>query len=372
MKEINIDHSGRSNNSVLVVDGSNSMRPKRSSPAANPPTRQGTRRGPPTKPQKTEHALWVGNLPPSIDVYDLKEHFSQGATEDIQSVFLISQSNCAFVNYRSATSCVDALTRFHGSQLRFSRLVCRLRKGLEISELHKRSPDPGKHNITWPAESPGDEAYGPTACQPKLEIHPSENRYFIVKSLTIEDLETSKDTGIWATQPHNEISLSQAYDTSKNVHLIFSANKSGEYFGYARMSSSIVDDEDLSRAVQLRTHYSSAKTELNVTPTLATSTAPAGIIVRDLGRGTVFWEVRPPGSHSGCNGIEYEQAAWPEFSSLGTPFGIEWVSTNRVLFDRTRDLRDPWNVNREVRIARDGTELEPSVGRKLIQLFHSV
>jgi RNA recognition motif-containing protein len=368
MREMTIDHSTRSNNSVLVVDGSNSMRPKRSSPAANPPTR----RGPPTKPHKTEHALWVGNLPPSIDVHDLKEHFSQGATEDIQSVFLISQSNCAFVNYRSATSCVDALTRFHGSQLRFSRLVCRLRTGLEISELQKRSPGPRKHNSIWPTESPGNEAYGPTACQPKLEIHPPENRYFIVKSLTIEDLETSRDTGIWATQPHNEMPLRKAYDTSKNVYLIFSANKSGEYFGYARMSSSMTDDGDLSRTVPLRTQYTLAKTELNMAPTLATSTAPAGIIVRDLGRGTVFWEVRPPGNHSGCNGIEYEQAAWPEFSSLGTPFGVEWVSTNRVLFDRTRDLRNPWNANREVKIARDGTELEPSVGRKLIQLFHSI
>jgi hypothetical protein len=46
------------------------------------------------------------------------------------------------------------------------------------------------------------------------------------------------------------------------------------------------------------------------------------------------------------------------------------LATSRLPFYRTRGLRNPWNSNREVKIARDGTELEPGIGAKLLQLFH--
>jgi hypothetical protein len=38
-----------------------------------------------------------------------------------------------------------------------------------------------------------------------------KDKFFIVKSLTVEDLELSVRNGIWATQPHNEESLNKAY-----------------------------------------------------------------------------------------------------------------------------------------------------------------
>lgn len=40
--------------------------------------------------------------------------------------------------------------------------------------------------------------------------------------------------GSWATQPHNEVILNLAFRTSQDVYLIFSANKSGAFQGYAR------------------------------------------------------------------------------------------------------------------------------------------
>ncbi|KFX93340.1 hypothetical protein O988_06858, partial [Pseudogymnoascus sp. VKM F-3808] len=52
-------------------------------------------RGPPRKPAQSDYALWVGNLPPAVSVLDLKEHFAQGARENILSVFLIAKSSCA-------------------------------------------------------------------------------------------------------------------------------------------------------------------------------------------------------------------------------------------------------------------------------------
>ncbi|KAJ5240582.1 Nucleotide-binding alpha-beta plait [Penicillium citrinum] len=347
----------KSENSLLIIDGSNSMMPSQSPPASKP----ATRRGPPTKPKQSGHALWVGNISSSVNVSDLKEHFSQGAREEIQNVFFISQSNCAFVNYRSAASCVAALARFHGSELYGLRVVCHLRKGLETPESPNGPPGLQVWNSSSPIASLRNETSGITTRQPKLTISLSENRYFIIKSLTVEDLETSKDMRIWSTQSHNELRLSQAYESAVNVYLIFSANKSGEYFGYARMSSSITDD-DLPRKAQPRTQHSLGEIELILTPTLKTPTAPAGRIVRDTARGTVFWEAMPLGNNDCGSRIVYEQATWPEFSSLGKPFSVTWLSDDRVRFSRTRGLRNPWNAHREVKIARDGTELEPSVG----------
>lgn len=43
------------------------------------------------------------------------------------------------------------------------------------------------------------------------------NRYFIVKSLSMDDLELSRQSGIWATQAHNEGTLNQAYQVSLKI-----------------------------------------------------------------------------------------------------------------------------------------------------------
>lgn len=40
---------------------------------------------------------------------------------------------------------------------------------------------------------------------------PAKDKYFIVKSLTVEDLEMSVRNGVWATQSHNEAALDKAY-----------------------------------------------------------------------------------------------------------------------------------------------------------------
>jgi hypothetical protein len=50
----------------------------------------------------------------------------------------------------------------------------------------------------------------------------------------------------------------------------------------------------------------------------------------------------------------------------GEPFKIEWVRTGRLPFYRTRHLRNPWNNDREIKVSRDGTELEPGVGQALL------
>jgi len=116
--------------------------------------------------------------------------------------------------------------------------------------------------------------------------------------------------------------------------------------------------------------------------TEATEFAPRGRIIDDSARGTIFWEVERDDvddeespddeetSKSGDQDGEVDGDAGAK--AWGKPFKLEWLSTTKLPFYRTRGLRNPWNSNREVKIARDGTELEPNVGRRLISLFNRV
>jgi len=63
---------------------------------------------------------------------------------------------------------------------------------------------------------------------------------------------------------------------------------------------------------------------------------------------------------------ETEREGW------GESFKIEWLCTDRLPFYRTRHLRNPWNHDREIKVSRDGTELEPSVGQQLLDEWKSL
>ena len=142
---------------------------------------------------------------------------------------------------------------------------------------------------------------------------------------------------------------------------------------WAPRGETVVDDPDIPRSI----------------PTPATEHAPKGRIIDDSARGTIFWEAdledqESPDVSGGENEVPTTDGegtmkladldgvpAVGGPQSFGKPFRIEWVSTDRLPFYRTRGLRNPWNANREVKIARDGTELETSVGRRLVAMFHS-
>ncbi|KAL5001417.1 YT521-B-like domain-containing protein [Aspergillus recurvatus] len=366
---------------ITIVDGSTKMRssvtqgPSAAAPRSNPP------KAPPRKPKQSGNALWVGNLAPGTNIVELKDHFSQGATKDLESVFLISRSNCAFVNYKTEEACIKALSRFHDTRLRGARLVCRVRRGLMSpgphSELTGLADQPSMKEAEDMVKSTGTEDEGREGSYSTRV----PNRYFILKSLTVEDLELSWQSGIWATQTHNEGSLNRAFENADNVYLFFSANKSGEYYGYARMMSTIKDDESLTLEMPPRPeHHSSNEPDSpDVTSTPASTSAPNGRIINDIARGTIFWEADTsedeeglprPHKNSYQSPDEQQHQAPAELQLIGKPFRIRWLSTERVPFHRTRGLRNPWNANREVKIARDGTELEFSVGEKLVLLFH--
>lgn len=350
-------------------------------------------RGPPKKPRQSGHAIWVGNLPLYTTLDELCKRFG---TMDIQSIFLIERTNCAFVNYKSADAVRKGVEKFHtvsGSYLRGNKLLIKQQVPKD---------DPNQHQK-------------PKQQQPTSEPSPSsENRYFICKSLTIEDLQASAKLGIWSTQTHNEDLFNHAFRTSANVYLFFSANRTGEYYGYARMESEIKsvaddnnssthsgnnndddnkEDEPTSKDIKptmspspsshgssrvsspsSSVYYPTTSTQLPkiiTTPADESIPIPPGRIVDDSSRGSLFWEVLTEDSESDDSTPDEPSSTPKSANNWTSPFKIKWLSEKPLPFSKTNNLRNPYNDNKPVKIARDGTEVEPSVGEKLLELFNS-
>lgn len=201
-------------------------------------------RGPPRKPKQSGFALWVGNLPRDVRLEDLKDFFALGGLE---SIFLIRKSNCAFVNYRTEEDCAAALATFNDKSMFTSvrrtvnslvfhnvRLVCRLRRSSpvrphQVPTNTQAGDDKDESGLLQPEQSekpssqfPAETTNSPEArdtpqssSTPQSPSTPSKDRYFILKSLTKEDLLWSVTNKVWATQPHNEVILNEAF----KVHL---------------------------------------------------------------------------------------------------------------------------------------------------------
>ncbi|KAK4497204.1 hypothetical protein PRZ48_011654 [Zasmidium cellare] len=369
-----------------------------SSHPAAPPSPQAPR-GPPRKPKRSGHAIWVGNIPMGASIEALKDHFARDATMDIESVFLMAKSNCAFVNYVTDEACLAAVERFNHSLFGSVRLLCRIRRdpasnreGSQSSGSVRRSPISTESTVSSAASSneklddvsvgvaglgisQGDEVNTPgtsppSPSEPVLAKTKPEDRYFVLKSLTKEDLQESLMKGTWETQAHNQQILHDAFYETSNVYLVFSVNKSGEYFGYARMISSPMDRSSQQSDNPLPDSISN-KTVQNMKKTPATETAPRGHIIDDPPRGILFWEAE----HDNYAGIVTSDGTKPPDDGSSSqpqnrPFQIEWLSVRRVTFQRTKGMRNPWNSNKEVKVARDGTELETETGRGVVGLFH--
>uniref|UniRef100_A0A3B3T4R6 RNA helicase n=1 Tax=Paramormyrops kingsleyae TaxID=1676925 RepID=A0A3B3T4R6_9TELE len=115
-------------------------------------------------------------------------------------------------------------------------------------------------------------------------------RYFIMKSSNLRNIDLSQQRGIWSTTPSNELKLNRAFVDSSVVFLIFSVQGSGQFQGYARMSSAI--------------------------------------------------------------GLERCQD-WGS-AGLGGVFRVEWVRKDSLPFQLAQQLVNPWNDNKKVQISRDG------------------
>jgi len=145
----------------------------------------------------------------------------------LESLFLISKSNCAFANFKDEQACAAAQQKLHDSKFQTVRLVSRLRKSTvegvagvaaptgpsaaaSVSSLpletstQGAAEDGGKSKLVAGSSGDSKESSGG-------ENTPAKDKFFILKSLTVEDLELSVRTGIWATQSHNEEALNNAF-----------------------------------------------------------------------------------------------------------------------------------------------------------------
>ncbi|OCF39336.1 hypothetical protein I317_06871 [Kwoniella heveanensis CBS 569] len=437
------------------------------------------------------------------------------------SIFLISRSSCAFVNLSSQTDLDRAVSFFNGKQLRpwdprCPRMLCRvrrkdddLRSGVGAQRGTGMHRDWVKEQAKTLPRQQSEKSIGSTSTNsvppsPAILEHPPEGegrrrdsivkddhdndhrvdrivgthkssgsfastnssflaryfprRYFILKSMTTRELEESVQNGTWRTQRHNEPILDQAYRTSQEVFLIFGANRSGEFFGYAKMVEPI--DKEKAKKTQRTATLESSEVRpsyfLSPSQSHIASSSPGEITPNDEAkleqhavgaRRTDPSDVRnrvihdnksiqsapeyraqtldpktlqsqqqqhhsyfPPVPLSAVKGEEIDEAdhqqqlggssrrpskdaegilrkdtvltpdekdrreqeeAQDEFPEGGSGhlFRIEWIKVAALTFNRTRHLRNPWNADREVKVSRDGTELEPSIGAQLMAEF---
>ncbi|KAL8667051.1 MAG: hypothetical protein Q9202_000973 [Teloschistes flavicans] len=142
-----------------------------------------------------------------------------------------------------------------------------------------------------------------------LNLAAGDSRYFMIKSWNVENVEAAQRDSIWATQSKNLDILTEAFNTCRNVILVFSVNNSKAFQGYARMQS------------------------------LPSSDIPS--------------------------------PAWQKALRWSTtdPFRIEWVAIAETLFNRVGHLKNALNEGHAVLVGRDGQEIEGVCGRELCILM---
>lgn len=326
--------------------------------------------------------------------------------------------NFTLAYYRTTASCEAAMRSFDASSVDVSRLEMRLVKSTRgdtlasqskanqkafnrfsnISDAADGSQEQSRHTlepailngsrlVDWKElrQTPPSSALTDGLCQVpstgKLHHHPemlirSSDRYFILESLSIQDLQVSVGNGLWSTHSRNESLLNEAFEGSANVYLIFSDSVAGEFTGYARMASRISRH---GTGVVMYPSPAHVTVELG-TPrcllTVASNATSRGRIVDDATRDSVSWAAYPYHGRSDAEGSESRlgpgsaPAGYPRNAGQGLHFDVQWLSTITLPMYRTRGLRNAYDSNREVKFAGDGTELEPSVGRELLRTFY--
>jgi hypothetical protein len=210
--------------------------------------------GPPRRPIQSRHALWVGNIPSHTPILALRDHFfTPDNAHDILSVVFTPSSNSGFINFRSGEACKASMRRFNKSFLYGVPLNCRARKpslgpGSQSRHLSAHSSSISSSLLESPVSSTGpfsnnsDEVPDSKPLATKTEqvdvaeaeikerhkaastqdvisgleslsVTEAEgkNRYFIIKSLTYDDLLNSVKSRRWSTQIQNESFLNNAY-----------------------------------------------------------------------------------------------------------------------------------------------------------------
>jgi hypothetical protein len=131
---------------------------------------------------------------------------------------------------------------------------------------------------------------------------------------------------------------------------MFSVNKSGEYFDYARIIFFINDES--AATTEFPSGISIIVNKLDLSNTIlipATEFALKGRVIDDFARSTIFWEADLTGSEDKLRKNfkndkiikEAEKLICPGNLFFGKLFKIKWILTKYLPFYRTRGLRNP-------------------------------
>ncbi|XP_043241748.1 3'-5' RNA helicase YTHDC2-like isoform X2 [Amphibalanus amphitrite] len=133
----------------------------------------------------------------------------------------------------------------------------------------------------------------------------NNGRYFIIKANSTRAVDASVTKCVWAFTPNTERKLLHNFKEGRTVYLVFSAQGSGHFQGYAKF----------------------------------------------LGQA----------SSERCPDLQGP--------NLGQSYKIEWVKRANIPFQATRHLINPYNEHRRVQTSRDGQEVQPQVGSALCRLW---
>ncbi|KAF9215682.1 hypothetical protein BGZ59_000651 [Podila verticillata] len=345
---------------------------------------EGWRQHPPTlqkKPKELDKAMWVGNVLNDTTVAELQAVFEAPPTEaegdiphDVPEdpgdpyASLKGSSTGRHHQQHHPGHLFMPESAYYGDHLLEAR-TDRLSEHSSLSEVQMRMDHMRLDGSPLDSSSSGGEGpltlahlkYKDKASSKKSRSSSSlgypDSRYFILKSLSEEDLKLSVQYGVWATQDHLVPILNEAFNTTKDVYLIFSANKSGEFFGYARMMGMISKElEDEMDAATSDKIWQPA-IDLPLSPELKASMLVA------------VEEAEKEGKPISTQEAEKIALASTTTKSWGIKFPIQWIHVHKVPFSKTARMYNPYYENREVKVSKDGTELEPSVGQQLMALF---
>eukprot|EP00999_Lentomonas_sp_LEN2_P000963 NODE_196_length_1931_cov_99.625831_g172_i0.p1 GENE.NODE_196_length_1931_cov_99.625831_g172_i0~~NODE_196_length_1931_cov_99.625831_g172_i0.p1 ORF type:complete len:475 (+),score=57.11 NODE_196_length_1931_cov_99.625831_g172_i0:314-1738(+) len=135
-------------------------------------------------------------------------------------------------------------------------------------------------------------------------------RFFVMKSFDVINLEKSYREGMWATKVTNQMPLQQGFETG-TVILFFSANGSGGFQGYAKMTSNFGD-------------------------------------------------------------VKYTPAWTRGTPRISEPFQVQWMKVAFLSFQMIRHITNPLNENQRIAISRDGQELTPEIGEELLDKYSTL
>lgn len=143
----------------------------------------------------------------------------------------------------------------------------------------------------------------------EIEKYLVDAKYFMIKSSNYTNIKKSINFCEWATTKSNEGKLNTAFNSCKNVILLFSVNKSSHFQGYARMD------------------------------TISTN----------------------------------KMVNWQDSDSikLGGCFKVKWLRTCNVNFNRISHFKNKFNNNEPIKKSRDTQEIPPDVGYEIIKMFEN-